>query len=130
MQAPPTVRPGSIAFDLLSLIGQAWSEVMPVARWTAGEPPGPREPGVSRLVYRARGDEDGHPVPVWVVLHLVGGRVEALALATPSHVSEVDYTPEGKPYLVAVRRPPGSDPRVLSWVGRDGEQFVNYGLAY
>lgn len=81
-------------------------------------------------MYEAEGDEDGRPVPIVIRAHAVDGRVAAIAVASPEHLTEVGALRGRGPSLVATRRPARQDRRLVNWIGIGERGPVNLGLAF
>ena len=81
-------------------------------------------------MYQGMGDEDGRPVPIEIRVLVVSGKVAAVAVSSPEHLTEVEGLRGGAPYLVAVRRPARQDRRLVNWIGADESGPVNLGLAF
>lgn len=128
MPTAPTLKPGWVPFGVLALLGKAPDDLP--GRWEPWPVPPSAPPGAERYRYTAWGKEDGRDVPIEIVVHVVGGHVEAVAFASPAHLGEVEYPPNGEPFLVAVQRPRRRDPRLLAWIGRQATRYLNLGLAY
>lgn len=124
------VEPGTVPFRLLALLGRAAQALPGFARWQPAPVPPGAPAGARRLVYFARGEEDGAPVRVDLVAHIVDETVVAIAVATPRYLGYVAEAGADDPHLSLAPRPPEGDPRLLHWIAKTPEGIVNAGLAF
>lgn len=121
-----TIDPQALPFAVLELLSRDrlpghWDPVF------TGSAEGPR---VERRRWRGAGTVDGRSIPIDVYARLCDGRVWAVGVHTDEFVFGLEPAPEAGAQLVAIPRPPDTDRRLVNWIAREGQQYVELGLAF